>query len=146
MHVYYLSFILIMDAAVNYWAVLAAAVVAWVVGWLWYGPLFGKKWMAWSGLTMDKMKAGLSPKISMLLGLGTSFLMSWVVAHLVSVLGVYEISAIKEFVLWTWAGFFVPMTIGAWLWEGKPFRLFLLNAVYYLVVLDVIVWIVARWA
>ena len=30
---------------INYWAVLVCAVLAMALGFLWYGPLFGKKWM-----------------------------------------------------------------------------------------------------
>lgn len=30
-------------------AVVLAAVVSMIVGWLWYGPLFGKQWMALMG-------------------------------------------------------------------------------------------------
>ncbi|HLD39833.1 MAG TPA: DUF1761 family protein, partial [Candidatus Nanoarchaeia archaeon] len=33
----------------NYLAVLVAAIAAYVVGFLWYGPVFGKKWMALMG-------------------------------------------------------------------------------------------------
>ena len=29
------------DITINYMAVLAAAVVDFIIGWLWYGPLFG---------------------------------------------------------------------------------------------------------
>ena len=34
------------QVAVNYLAVLAAAIASMVIGFLWYGPLFGKQYMA----------------------------------------------------------------------------------------------------
>jgi len=34
-------------------AVVVGAVVFMVVGWLWYGPLFGKQWSAGTGIAMD---------------------------------------------------------------------------------------------
>ena len=40
---------------VNWIAVIAAAVSAFVMGGLWYGPLFGKKWMALVGLSISRM-------------------------------------------------------------------------------------------
>lgn len=35
---------------VNWLAIVAAAVAAFVVGFLWYGPLFGKRWADAMGL------------------------------------------------------------------------------------------------
>mgnify|MGYP001608100183 FL=1 len=37
----------------NYWAVLISSVFAIVLGAIWYGPLFGKKWLEVTG--MDKV-------------------------------------------------------------------------------------------
>lgn len=38
---------------VNFPAVIAAVVVSFLFGWLWYGPLFGKKWMGLMNLPAD---------------------------------------------------------------------------------------------
>lgn len=43
---------------VNHLAVVAAAVSAFVLGGLWYGPLFGKAWMQASGATPEDMQKG----------------------------------------------------------------------------------------
>lgn len=43
-------------AAINLWAVLAAAASAFVLGGLWYGPLFGTSWARAAGV--DLAKAG----------------------------------------------------------------------------------------
>lgn len=48
---------------INYLAVLAAAVSAFVLGGLWYGPLFGKAWMHASGATPEGMQKGHGPKV-----------------------------------------------------------------------------------
>ncbi|MFN3237701.1 MAG: DUF1761 domain-containing protein [Pseudomonadales bacterium] len=42
-------------SAINWLSVLGAAVSAFVVGGLWYGPLFGKAWMAETGVTEEAM-------------------------------------------------------------------------------------------
>jgi hypothetical protein len=42
-------------SAINWLSVLGAAVSAFVVGGLWYGPLFGKAWMAETGVTEETM-------------------------------------------------------------------------------------------
>ena len=41
-------------SAINWFAVVAAVLVGFPVGYLWYGPLFGKQWMASVGLTEEK--------------------------------------------------------------------------------------------
>ena len=43
---------------VNWLALLAAAASSLVVGFIWYGPLFGKAWMSATGMTEEKMKTG----------------------------------------------------------------------------------------
>ncbi|MDO8488446.1 MAG: DUF1761 family protein [bacterium] len=37
---------------VNYLAILAAAVLSMVLGFLWFGPLFGQTWMKLMGLAL----------------------------------------------------------------------------------------------
>lgn len=46
----------------NYWAVVAAGLSAFVLGGIWYGPLFGKAWRRATGLTEEVLSAG-SPKL-----------------------------------------------------------------------------------
>jgi hypothetical protein len=43
---------------INYWAVLAAALFTIALGFLWYGPLFGKSWMRHARVTRATMKPG----------------------------------------------------------------------------------------
>ena len=43
---------------INWLAILAAAASSLVIGFLWYGPLFGKAWMKESGMTEEKIKGG----------------------------------------------------------------------------------------
>ena len=47
-------------SGINFWAVLVAALSSFVIGSLWYGPLFGKTWMKLNGLTDENLKEGLS--------------------------------------------------------------------------------------
>ncbi len=41
---------------INYGAVLVAAIIEIVLGFLWYGPFFGKMWMKSIGVTEGKTK------------------------------------------------------------------------------------------
>ena len=41
---------------INFAAVLVAAIVGFIIGILWYGPLFGKSWMRLMGMTDKQLK------------------------------------------------------------------------------------------
>ena len=45
------------DLKINYLAVLVGVVLQFVLGFLWYGPLFGEAWMEMVGLDMDAVMA-----------------------------------------------------------------------------------------
>lgn len=45
------------EQKINYLAVLVAVVWMFVLGFLWYGPLFGESWMAMVGLDMATVEA-----------------------------------------------------------------------------------------
>ncbi len=135
---------------INYWAVLLAAVANMALGFLWYGPLFGKQWMSLMGMPKDKMssmKSGMSKAYA--LAFVGSLVMAYTLAHslifassylLVSGLGAGLMAG-----FWSWLGFIAPVTLGTVLWEGKPWKLwFLLNG-YYLVTLLVMGSILALW-
>ena len=128
---------------INYAAVILAAVASMVIGFVWYGPLFGKKWMALTGMHMDKMGAmssGSMTKLYALAALG-SLVMGFVLAHAIvfasAYLHVTGISAGLQAGFWNWLGFIAPVTLGSVLWERKPWALWVLNNAYYLVTLMV---------
>lgn len=65
----------------NWLAVLAAAVSSFVLGGIWYGPLFGRMWMEASGMTEEKVKQGNAGMIY-----GVSFVLMLVAAIVLSFL------------------------------------------------------------
>ncbi|MDO8560493.1 MAG: DUF1761 domain-containing protein [bacterium] len=136
---------------INYAAVVVAAVASMAIGFAWYGPLFGKQWMALSGITPEKIatdkKKGMN-KLYALAMLG-SLVMSYVLAHALVFSSTYmKVSGVMAGVqvgFWNWLGFVVPVTLGSVLWEGKSWKLWLLNNGYYLVTLKVMGVILAVW-
>lgn len=140
-----------MTPEINYLAVLVAAVVEMVVGFLWYGPVFGKQWMALSGLTSEKMdaaKAAGMQKTYALMFVG-SLVMAYVLAHAVIFASAYtETSGVSAGLMagfWNWLGFVAPVTLGTVLWDGKPWKLWTLNNGYYLVSLLLMGIVLAVW-
>jgi hypothetical protein len=136
-----------MMVPINYWAVLVAAIVAIVLGFVWYGPLFGKKWAELSGLSMDTMKKPQASKMVIMV-IGT-LIMSWVLAHAVVFANAYlNTSGVSSGLMvgfLNWLGFVAPVTLGVVLWEGKSWKLWWINSGYYLVELCIMAVILALW-
>ena len=133
---------------INYMAVLAAAVASIVLGFVWYGPLFGKTWAQLMGFDKKKMaeakKKGMPKQTWILMILGT-LVTSYVLAHFVDYLDATNLAGALQAGFWLWLGFIVPVQLGMVLWEGKPWKLYILNVAYYLVNLSVMASILALW-
>lgn len=72
-----------MTPDINYLAVVVAAIAAMVLGFVWYGPLFGKPWMQLMGFTkdtIDQMKGKGMTKNYVLMMVG-ALVMAYVLAH-----------------------------------------------------------------
>ncbi len=66
--------------AFNWWAILAATVLAFVLGGLWYGPLFGKAWLAAIGKTEADIEPTPAPFIiSFFTALLTAVTLAWLI-------------------------------------------------------------------
>jgi hypothetical protein len=122
--------------SVNYVAVLVAAVASMVVGFLWYGPLFGKMWMKLSGLKEmgDKSQAARNYGLTFV----GSLVMAYVLAALLSLTNTASLMEALKMALWSWLGFQATILLGTVLWEGKSWNLYFLNVSYWLVNLLVI--------
>lgn len=136
-----------MDIIVNYWVVLGGAIFLFVMGMIWYGPLFGKTWMKIIGAPqmskeeMAKMQKEMMPYYGMqfVLALITSYIMYHFVKGWDAVSG-------AEVGFWIWLGFAMPMAAGS-MWDtkkGLQFKKFLVIAGYQLVTLMVLGWAFAR--
>lgn len=136
----------------NYWAILGSAVIMLVLGGLWYGPLFGKQWSALSGIKIPEKMDDATKQAMMrsygLMALG-SLIVAYVMAHSVIFAGAYlntdGVRAGLQAGFWNWLGFVAPATMGAVLWERKPWTLWFINAGYYLVGLLVIGVVLSVW-
>ena len=136
---------------INYLAVVAAARDSMAIGSVWYGPLFGKTWMRLSGITPEKIdsaKATGRGKTYAMVLVG-SLVMSDVLAHAIVFASAYfRMGGIPAGLMagfWNWLGFIAPVTLGAVLWEGKSWSLWLLMNSYYLVSLLVMGIILSVW-
>ncbi|HKB88336.1 MAG TPA: DUF1761 domain-containing protein [Patescibacteria group bacterium] len=136
---------------VNYLAILVAALLSMVLGSLWYGPIFGKPWMKMMGMSKESMKGMKSGDMAKLYGIQFigSLFMAFILAHALVFASSYlhesGISAGLQTGFWNWLGFIAPITLGSVLWEGKSWKLWLLNNGYYLTLLCMMGVLLALW-
>lgn len=69
----------------NWWAILVATAAAFVLGGIWYGPVFGQAWLAALGKSADDLKPSPMPFI---VSFFTALLTCIVLAMLMSGLGI----------------------------------------------------------
>lgn len=129
---------------INYLAILVAAIAAFVIGFLWHGPLFGKQWIKLSNIPqseVDAMKAkGMGPMVPhMIAALVLQFVMAFVIAHFLVVMYVTDVASALSFAFWVWLGFIATVQLNAVLWEKRTIPLYLFNIAYHLVSLIVMV-------
>ena len=132
---------------INYWAVLVSAAAGFVIGMLWYSVLFGKAWMKLSGMdkkTIEKEKKKGMAK-SFIGGFAALLVMAFVLAHFVDMAEATSVLDGAQAGFWAWLGFVATIMLNKVLWEGKPFKLYLLDAAHYLVVLLTMGSILAVW-
>lgn len=101
-----------LSVSVSWWGILWAIIAAMVIGSVWYGPLFGKKWMKLVGLKRGQS----SPVGPMLIMLALAIVQAFVLAHFIVYLGYFypdysNLSVGLLSGLWAFIGFVVPVLV-----------------------------------
>lgn len=107
----------------NYFAIVVGAVLSMAIGAVWYGPLFGKKWLEIVGATAEdlearkKMQAAAGPLyvVQFVLTLFQVLVLAHLIADTTRVGGL-------ERSLWIWAAFVIPTLAGAVMWTNEEGR------------------------
>jgi hypothetical protein len=129
---------------VNYLAVIAAAVVAMVIGFAWYSPkVFGTRWIGYLGTTQAQL--GNPGATGMVVGVIASLLNAWVLALLSLNLGGKTLADAVTLGIVAWLGFMATITAAQVSFEKKPWGLWLLNNVHNVIVQVVMAAIVTLW-
>ena len=132
---------------INFMAVLVSSLINMVLGFIWYGPLFGKPWMELTGISQDKIAESKAKGMNMTYGLSGigALVMAFVLANIT---GYAQVDTLVEGVqvgFLVWLGFVVTTMLNSVIYDGKPWRLYFINAGYYLVSLVLMGALLAVW-
>lgn len=135
---------------VNYWAVLACGVIAMALGYVWYGPLFGKKWLEVVGANaQDKkereaMQQAAGPLYAIQFAL--ALLQAYILAHFIA--GWQDATGV-ETATWIWLGFVMPTIAAGSMWSNDSKKIswarFLIQAGYNIVLFVIFGIILKTW-
>jgi Protein of unknown function (DUF1761) len=128
----------------NYMAIAAATVVAFIEGSLYYSPLmFGPLWMRLSG--MDPSTAAKVSPWAVVGEIARDFVLTYVVARLVARLSEANWKSAAGLGLWLWIGFPLMLLSGSVMWQGVSWKSAAIHAGDWLVKLLLITAIVGGW-
>jgi hypothetical protein len=135
-------------STINIWAVLVATLSTFLVGWLWYGPLFGKAWMSAVGLSEEKIQQGNMAKI-----FGFAFLFELIMAFNLAVFltGSPEAAEMMNAQMGAFYGFlagfgwvFFALAVNS-LYEQKSWKYIFINGGYWTVAFTIMGLILGAW-
>lgn len=110
-------------------AILLAALVNLLIGFVWYSPwLFGKYWKKLSGFGEEYRRGKLAPLWAFLISLVTAYILGFFVVFL----GVTTVTDGMFVGFLIWFGFIATTLISKMIWNRAPFKLFLIEAGYRL--------------
>ena len=135
-------------SAVNWLAVLAAAAIPFAIGFVWYGPLFGKPWMASVGLTQEDANRMNAPKV-----FGIAFIAQLVMAFCLAMFFYGDPEAADAITAGT-GSFYGFLTGFGWIamvittnaqFEQKSFGYIAINSAYWIIVFTLMGLILGAW-
>lgn len=142
------------DIQINMLAIVIAVVANFILGFIWYTPLFGKVWGKEMGFSIDQKppaSAMIKGMVFMVIG---NFFMAWVFAHNMAAWNpvtwgqtpspMSPAQNAMMAAIFTWLGFFLPTDLGSVAWENKSWKLFFINTGYHLASLLLVAMILAH--
>ncbi len=132
---------------INYWAVLTCGIISMIIGFVWYSPiLMGRTWMEEIDKTEDETKKGFNPFITYGLSFVCNLFIAFSLAQMIAHSNAYTVAGGIRLAFLCWIGFIVaPMVINS-LFEGKSFKLLLIDSGHHLIVILVFGIVLGAWA
>lgn len=127
----------------NFYAIIATAILQFLIGALWYSPLlFGKLWAKESNIKFEECSCNYGHfGGAFLIALVTSFVLSLFVHW------THSVTAIDGAIIgfWAWLGFIATNAFSSVIWEKKTFSLYFISVSVLLVSLVLSGAILAYW-
>jgi len=130
-----------MEPSINWLAVLVATLSTFVLGAIWYGPVFGKAWMKENGYTEEDLKDANMGKIY-----GTAFVLELIMA--VNLAFFLNGLSIQEGLMYGFAtGFgWVAMAMGVnYLFSRNSMKLWFIDSFYFVISFTIMGLIITAW-
>jgi hypothetical protein len=135
-------------SSINFLAVIVATLSTFLVGYLWYGPLFGKAWMNAVGMSEEELQQGNMAKI-----FGLAFIFELIMAFNLAMFLTGSPEAASQMSAGTGA-FYGFLTGFGWiffalavnsLYEQKSWKYIFINGGYWTVTFTVMGLIIGAW-
>lgn len=129
--------------ALNHLAVITSSVLAFVLGGIWYGPIFGALWMRENGFKAEELAKSNQAKIY-----GLAFLFTLVMAYNLAFFLGQPSMGLKEGLMYGFATGFGWIAMGLFvvgLFERRSMALMLVNGGYMTVALTMMGAIITAW-
>jgi hypothetical protein len=128
----------------NYLAVTVCAVVYWLLGGLWFGLLFSKRWMALENMT-EAQARGMNVALPYIITFILNLLIAYVLAQLCLWRNANTAGRGAAIGVLLWIGIVAPITYTTHMYEMRPRELFAINEFYPLVGLCLMGAILGAW-
>jgi hypothetical protein len=128
----------------NYLAVVVCAAVYWLLGGLWYGLLFSKRWMALENMT-EAQAQGTNVALPYIITFILNLLIAYVLAQLCLWRNANTLGRGAAIGVLLWVGIVAPITYTTYMYEMRPKELFAINEFYPLVGLCLMGAILGAW-
>jgi len=119
--------------------------VQFFLGFLWYGPLFGKTWRSLMGVNQQSMSGGGMGTTTLVWSFIGSLVTAGVLRKFATMVAAQSLGAGIALGAMVWLGFIATVTLASVLYEKRSVNLYILNNGYQLVSLVVMGAIVAAW-
>lgn len=125
-------------AGLNYFAIVVAAVVSFMFGWLWYGVLLSRQWLEAVGKSEADLKGDGGPSpMPFVIAFIAQLIMAWMLAGVIGHLGPGEVSFYNGVVsaAFVWFGFVITTLAVNHAFQGASRALTLIDGGHWLGVL-----------
>ncbi|MFN2499720.1 MAG: DUF1761 domain-containing protein [Pyrinomonadaceae bacterium] len=132
---------------INYPAVFVAAIVHFIIGGLWYGLIFGNKFIeiiGWTPAQVEKIAAE-SHWSQYAVAFATSLVLVYILAHFLHYTDAKNVAGGMQTAFWLWLGFVATTQLATVIFEQRKLGLYLLNVGYQLVAGLICGAILAAW-